>query len=136
MRTIRKERFSILVSFAAAAVTFPIVGLLAGIVVGLIVTGFLDGLSPSPPAYPYDMILVWTSISVIVGIPVMIAYLVSRALYVRVRWETVDNSLGRYCYNCTYDLTGNVSGVCPECGVAVHQDAHVSAEHHQNPSRK
>jgi hypothetical protein len=23
------------------------------------------------------------------------------------------------CRNCEYDLTGNVSGVCPECGVAV-----------------
>jgi hypothetical protein len=25
----------------------------------------------------------------------------------------------RYCDTCGYDLTGNVSGVCPECGTAV-----------------
>ena len=25
------------------------------------------------------------------------------------------------CYNCGYDLTGNVSGVCPECGTEVAQ---------------
>ena len=26
---------------------------------------------------------------------------------------------GRHCAHCGYDLTGNVSGVCPECGNAV-----------------
>lgn len=26
---------------------------------------------------------------------------------------------GTKCCNCSYDLTGNVSGVCPECGVAI-----------------
>ena len=25
------------------------------------------------------------------------------------------------CQNCTYDLTGNVSGVCPECGTKIEQ---------------
>jgi len=24
-----------------------------------------------------------------------------------------------HCRNCGYDLTGNVSGVCPECGMAL-----------------
>jgi rubrerythrin len=23
------------------------------------------------------------------------------------------------CYHCGYDLTGNVSGICPECGMSV-----------------
>ena len=31
-----------------------------------------------------------------------------------------------HCQRCNYDLTGNVSGVCPECGSAV-MDQHVSA---------
>jgi len=26
---------------------------------------------------------------------------------------------GRMCNKCRYDLTGNTSGVCPECGTAV-----------------
>lgn len=27
------------------------------------------------------------------------------------------------CLNCSYDLTGNVSGVCPECGAAIEDAA-------------
>jgi hypothetical protein len=28
-----------------------------------------------------------------------------------------------HCENCGYDLTGNVSGRCPECGAAIHEKA-------------
>ncbi len=31
------------------------------------------------------------------------------------RWIDKDKN-GRRCHACDYDLTGNVSGVCPECG--------------------
>jgi hypothetical protein len=31
----------------------------------------------------------------------------------------VDNRNPRYCGSCRYDLSGNVSGACPECGEAV-----------------
>jgi hypothetical protein len=34
--------------------------------------------------------------------------------YARRLWERV----GRYC-KCGYDLTGNVSGTCPECGTKI-----------------
>ena len=34
---------------------------------------------------------------------------------------------GRYCRTCGYDLTGNVSGRCPECGVDVPPDQAVAA---------
>ncbi len=30
--------------------------------------------------------------------------------------------VGDRCAQCSYDLTGNVSGVCPECGTPVEQD--------------
>jgi hypothetical protein len=36
----------------------------------------------------------------------------------RRRREARLRRLGR-CLQCEYDLTGNVSGICPECGVAV-----------------
>ena len=28
-----------------------------------------------------------------------------------------------HCQNCGYDLTGNVSGICSECGTAIHEKA-------------
>jgi hypothetical protein len=31
----------------------------------------------------------------------------------------INARLGRCCGSCGYDLTGNVSGVCPECGMNV-----------------
>lgn len=34
---------------------------------------------------------------------------------------------GQYCRTCGYDLTGNVSGRCPECGVAIPPDQTVPA---------
>ena len=34
------------------------------------------------------------------------------------RWSKVVQS-GSQCKNCSYNLTGNVSGTCPECGTAV-----------------
>ena len=43
--------------------------------------------------------------------------LTARRLYVRRRWGRE----GR-CIKCGYDLTGNVSGRCPECGEAIRGD--------------
>jgi hypothetical protein len=36
----------------------------------------------------------------------------------RIRW-THKRRLAGHCPSCGYDLTGNVSGVCPECGGAI-----------------
>lgn len=34
-----------------------------------------------------------------------------------------------HCHKCAYNLTGNVSGVCPECGTEVPERAHHGAHH-------
>ena len=38
-------------------------------------------------------------------------------------WRRHRLALPGHCCRCSYDLTGNVSGVCPECGTEVPQDA-------------
>jgi len=38
----------------------------------------------------------------------------------RLRQELLDEITKR-CLECQYDLTGNVSGVCPECGLPIFQ---------------
>jgi len=70
------------------------------------------------------------------GSPTMIIYLFSRAAVLRIPlwsvgfvelvlpliWVTRRATTRRrkgHCPQCFYDLTGNVSGVCPECGTAV-----------------
>jgi hypothetical protein len=32
-----------------------------------------------------------------------------------------------HCEQCGYNLTGNVSGICPECGTAIDKDSKVGA---------
>jgi|GEM_PF-2071343 len=42
---------------------------------------------------------------------------------VRLRMGAVQIVTDGYCYECNYSLTGNQSGVCPECGTAILQNA-------------
>ena len=41
--------------------------------------------------------------------------LLSRSIYLRLRWRMVEYD-SSYCLTCGYNLTGNTSGICPECG--------------------
>lgn len=60
----------------------------------------------------------WGPIAVF-GIPAAIAYLPAHLIFRAIRWRTQDD--GASC-SCGYDLTGNLSGVCPECGKRVLSD--------------
>ena len=46
-----------------------------------------------------------------------LAYVASRLVYDKLRWKHVEPD-GTHCCWCGYNLTGNISGVCPECGQA------------------
>jgi len=46
---------------------------------------------------------------------VVCSYLVSHKLSCTLRWRTFEDDTPR-CTSCNYNLTGNVTGICPECG--------------------
>jgi hypothetical protein len=52
-------------------------------------------------------------VGLLMAIAMLLAYLQARFVFMRLRWRFVEP---RYCIECEYDLTGNTSGVCPECG--------------------
>ncbi len=106
---VRKARYSAGVSLACAALAFPFLLVGAGFIsrVALILvgdTGLLD----------------WDRSGAIVlgmftALAVVMAYVPARMIYMGLRWERLVDD-GRHCVYCGYDLTGNVSGLCPECG--------------------
>lgn len=49
---------------------------------------------------------------------IVIAYVGARLTYKRARWRWIAAS-SEVCRCCGYNLTGNVSGICPECGTPV-----------------
>ena len=40
----------------------------------------------------------------------------------RFRWQTRRRYPQGYCQECSYDLTGNASGVCPERGTKIEKE--------------
>ena len=71
--------------------------------------------------------------SSVVAIPLWLSLLVAAALAVpwvkeQARWARSLMNVHGTCTVCSYDLTGNTSGVCPECGTAVRDVAGSMAE--------
>lgn len=54
-------------------------------------------------------------VSVVCVMVVGMTYIGARATYALLRWKRVLYD-GTRCSNCGYNLTGNVTGVCSECG--------------------
>ncbi|HEY3246250.1 MAG TPA: zinc ribbon domain-containing protein [Phycisphaerae bacterium] len=62
--------------------------------------------------------------SVWIAASVVAAYSGARLIHLLVAWRRVDDH-NRYCWKCRYDLTGNASGICPECGSPVEEEVGV-----------
>ncbi len=60
------------------------------------------------------------------GLPGIAGILLGLACYFHLA-RPLPNELAHECSNCRYDLTGNISGTCPECGTPV------EAEQDQRP---
>ncbi len=115
-RTIKKKRNSAVISLLVAAIPFPFswaagVFVAFEIVRALVASGAMKSLQWIPKI---DLL----SVCAVIGLPVIPAYWFSRIIYMSVRWKEVEDD-GSCCWQCGYDLTGNESGVCPECGQRV-----------------
>jgi hypothetical protein len=53
---------------------------------------------------------------VAVGIPMGLVAITAQRITI---WRMGDRVKKGHCYGCGYDLTGNESGICPECGAAI-----------------
>jgi hypothetical protein len=87
------------------------------------------GWAKPPPAMVRELILPFWLVAV-VTIPLPLAWLRPRVIAIvqRVRRHRATSAwaAGR-CGSCGYNLTGNTSGVCPECGTPVPQESEAKA---------
>jgi uncharacterized paraquat-inducible protein A len=50
---------------------------------------------------------------------VMLAVMAFVSFPLRKQWDRKQRAKSGFCPTCRYNLTGNTSGICPECGTAV-----------------
>lgn len=56
------------------------------------------------------------ALGLLLGVPAGLVAVAAQRITIRLMGDRVKSG---HCYSCGYDLTGNVSGRCPECGSAV-----------------
>lgn len=78
-------------------------------------TGFAGGYSGLSALVWGLGISEFSGLLVILLADLLLTYALVRWIYSRLRWKRVQE-YKLICGKCGYDLTGNVSGRCPECG--------------------
>ena len=108
----RQRRFSFAPSFAAAAVAFLLM-----FPVGAFLFLFLwaelfgvDGCRLRTGGLPRLVVF-----AAYVTVTFLFAYVPAHLIFTHMRWRTIEDD-GPRCGACDYNLTGNTSGICPECG--------------------
>lgn len=114
LRPVRRKRFTfwLVVSFSA------IHGILAfvGIVATICIRDFVIAYRQVGRERPFDVFVDWAIPCVFWATPLW--SILWAWLYVRIMNHLARRSTQPRCFECGYDLTGNVTGVCPECGKA------------------
>lgn len=104
----RHDRMLLLPLLGAVGVFVVMLGVSAILLTAALVLADVVGLLGLPPG------------GVVLGLCVIAAIVMSslaaRGYYRALRRMTPPHPPG-HCSHCGYNLTGNVSGVCPECGV-------------------
>ena len=68
----------------------------------------------------------WTAVVRRIATPywaTVVATIVMPLRWVTLDWQRRKNLEDQHCSNCGYNLTGNTSGVCPECGTPVPKES-------------
>lgn len=64
----------------------------------------------------------WFALAIVLGVPLLMLLMLWIAVYVGFLPKPPPKARAGLCRSCGYDLTGNRSRVCPECGGAVSRD--------------
>jgi len=116
-RTVVRDRLGKVTSKLAAAIicvaTLSAMPFLFELIDAIFSPGSLDDFMYETLHFPETMRVITT-----LFVAMFISYATARVAYPFFRWRTCYEDAS-HCLNCGYDLTGNVSGICPECGTAI-----------------
>ncbi len=122
-RMVKRRRFPWWISRCGIFVIFFPVWWLLMWVCGYLAARGLGWLFPAPIENARtEMVLEVAFVVLVALIAAGLACHVCLTIYARLAWKEVPDD-GSQCASCAYDLTGNASGVCPECGTPVAQQA-------------
>ena len=107
--TVRHPRLPSWVSVAIAVLSFLLFCEVGGLLAVLL-------FSESNPSSTPGVLAAMTMI--VFSAPIAVALFLARRVYLRLRWRLVPDETP-CCQSCGCNLTGDLSGVCPECGALV-----------------
>ncbi len=113
----------------AGAVTVFLLSVLATVII-LVSGNQRSWFATHPPSRAAE----WATNSAFIGVGCVVGFMLAKAAYRLARWRRVEYD-GIYCPTCDYDLTGNASGVCPECGASAPKPSHVELEEYLHEYR-